>query len=163
MIARFRKLWESRAPRERRFTAVLAIILGVTLYLWLVTEADRARAQLRASVPALQAQAVRLEQQASEHERLRAAPPPAASSIDLSTLVQTQVDAAGLSHTLVSIDSADDNQVRVVFSAVPFADWLDWAAAMQLQQVRFDGGRIEALPEPGMVRVTGAFIRVIAH
>lgn len=163
MRARFRKLWESRAPRERRFTAVLAIILSVTLYLWLVTEADRARAQLRASVPVLQAQAVRLEQQASEHERLRAAPPLAASTDDLRTLTQTQVNAAGLSQTLVSIDAADDNQVRVVFSAVPFADWLNWAAAMQSQQVRFDSGQIEALSEPGMVRVTGTLTRATAH
>ena len=163
MRARILELWESRAPRERMFIAVLAIFLGVTLYLWLVTEADRARTQLRASVPVLRAQSVRLEQQASEHESLRAVPPLAASPDDLSTLMQTQVNAVGLSHALVSIDAADANQVWVVFSAVPFADWLSWVAAMQSQQVRFDGGRIEALPEPGMVSVTGTFIRVTAH
>lgn len=163
MRARILKLWESRAPRERTFIAVLTIVLGVTMYLWLVTEADRARAQLRASVPVLQVQAVRLEQQASENERLRAAPLLAVSPIDLRTLVQTQIDAAGLSHTRVSINAPDTNQVQVVFSAVSFADWLNWVAAMQSQQVWFDGGRIEALPAPGMVGVTGTFIRVTAH
>lgn len=163
MRARILKLWESRAPRERMFIAGLAIVVGVTLYLWLVTEADRARTQLHVSVPQLRAQSVLLEQQASEHESLRAAPFRAAPSDDLRTLMQTQVNATGLSHALVSLDAADANQVQMVFSAVPFADWLNWAAAMQSQQVRFDGGRIEALPEPGMVSVTGTFIRVTAH
>lgn len=163
MRARILELWESRAPRERMSIAMLAIVVGVTLYLWLVMEADRARTQLRASVPLLRLQSVRLEQQASEHESLRAAPPQAASTDDLRTLMQTQVDAAGLSPALVGIDATDTNQVRVVFNAVPFADWLSWVAVMQSQQVRFDSGRIEALPEPGMVSVTGTFIRVTAH
>lgn len=163
MRARILKLWESRAPRERLFIVGLAIVVGITLYLWLLTEADRARTQLRASVPLLRTQSVRLEQQASEHESLRAAPPRAASSEDLRTLMQFQMDAAGLSHALVSLDAADANQVQVIFSAVPFADWLNWVAAMQVQQARLDGGRIEALPEPGMVGVTGTFIRVPVH
>lgn len=163
MRARILKLWESRAPRERMSIALLAIFLSVTLYLWLVVEADRARTQLRASVPVLRAQSVRLEQHASEHESLRAAPPLAASPEDLRTLMQTRINAAGLSHALVSLDAADTNQVQVVFSAVPFVDWLNWVAAMQLQQVRFDGGRVEALSEPGMVSVTGTFIRVTPH
>ena len=163
MRARILKLWESRAPRERMSIALLAIFLSVTLYLWLVVEADRARTQLRASVPVLRAQSVRLEQQASEHENLRAVPPLAASPDDLRTLMQTRINAAGLSHALVSLDAMDANQVQVGFSAVPFADWLNWVVAMQSQQVRFDGGRIEALPEPGMVSVTGTFIRITAH
>lgn len=163
MRARIQKLWESRAPRERMSLTVLAIVLGITLYLWLVMEADRTRTQLRTSVPLLRAQSVRLEQQASEHEILRAVPPLAASPDNLRTLMQAEVNTAGLSHALVSIDAADANQVQVVFSAVPFADWLNWVAAMQSRQVRFDGGRIEALPEPGMVKVTGTFIRITAH
>ena len=59
MRARILKLWESRAPRERMSIALLAIFLSVTLYLWLVVEADRARTQLRASVPVLRAQRIR--------------------------------------------------------------------------------------------------------
>ena len=52
-----------------------------------------------------------------------------------------------------------DDQVQVTFKAVPFADWLKWTVAMQLQRVRFEKGRIEALPEPGIVAVTGTFVR----
>ncbi|ARO87585.1 type II secretion system protein M [Nitrosospira lacus] len=163
MRARVLGLWESRAPRERVFIAVLVVFLGITLYLWLIMEADRARTQLRASVPLLRAQSVRLQQQASEHESLRAAPPLAASTDDLRTLMQTEINTAGLSHALVSIDAADTNQVQVVFSAVPFADWLNWVAAMQSRQIRFDGGRIEALPEPGRVNATGTFMRITVH
>ena len=159
MRAQLRKLWESRAPRERVVIAVLAAILGVALYWGLVQSAGRARVQLRTSVTMFRAQAARLEQQAAELERLRAAPPATASQTDLRTLVQTQAGAAGLARALVRIDAPDANQVQVVFGAVPFADWLNWVAGLQSQQVRLDACRIEALSTPGLVSVTATFIR----
>jgi len=60
---------------------------------------------------------------------------------------------------LNGIDALGDDQVEITFTAVSFADWLKWAVAMQLQRVRFEKGRIEALPEPGIVTVTGTFVR----
>jgi general secretion pathway protein M len=159
MRAQLRKFWESRAPRERVVVAVLAAILGAALYLGLVQSADRARAQLRTAVTMFRAQAARLEQQAAELERLRATPPATASQTDLRTLVQAQADTAGLARALVRIDATDANQVQVVFGAVPFADWLNWVAGLQSQQVRLDACRIEALSTPGLVSVTATFIR----
>ena len=159
MRAQLRKLWESRAPRERMVVATLAVVLGAALYLWLVQSADRARVQLRATVTTLQAQAVRLEQQAVELERLRAAPAALASRTDLRTLVQAQAGAAGLSRALVRMDTPDSNQVQVVFGAVAFADWLAWVAGLQSQHIRLDTCRVEALSTPGLVSVTGIFVR----
>ena len=163
MRAKLRKAWESRAPRERRAIAVLAIILSVILYLWLVTSADRARAQLRSSVPMLRTQAVQLEQHASEHERLRVAPRSSVNPVDLRILLQTQADALGISHALAGIDMQTSDQAQVVMNAVPFAEWLSWVAAMQLQHVRLDSSRIVALPAPGMVNATATFIRIAAQ
>ena len=157
------KVWESRAPRERRALTLLAVILSVTLYFWLITSADQARARLRSSLPALRVEAVELEQQASEYERIKNISSTSSSPGELRALVQSQVDAAGLSHTSLTLNSieAANNQVQVVFNAVPFANWLDWAAGMQLQHVHLETGRIEALSEPGRVKVTATFIRVL--
>jgi general secretion pathway protein M len=159
MNAKLRALWQSRAPRERVVIAVLAVLAGVASYVWLVQAADRAHTRLRASVPALRAQAARLEQQAGDLERLRSAPPAAASKTDLRTLVQAQAGAAGLSRALVRIDSPDANQVVVVFGAVAFADWLNWVAGLTAQQVRLEVCRVEALSTPGLVSVTATLVR----
>ena len=159
MNAQLRTLWQSRAPRERVVIAVLAVVVCVASYIWLVQAADQAHTRLRASVPALRAQAARLEQQAAELERLRSAPPPSASTTDLRTLVQAQANAAGLSGALGRIDAPDTNQVIVVFGAVAFADWLNWIASLRSQQVRLDACRIEALSTPGLVSVTATLVR----
>ena len=159
MRMRLQKAWESRSPRERHALILLAVILSVTLYTWLVTSADQARTRLRSSIPALRVQADELQQHAAEYKRIKATPSVASSTGDLQALVQSQADAAGLSHALNGIDAIGNDQVRLTFQAVPFADWLDWVAAMQLQRIRFEKGQIEALPESGIVTVTGTFIR----
>jgi general secretion pathway protein M len=159
MRARLRTLWESRAPRERLVVAVLTTVLVTLLYLWLVQSAERGRVQLKTSVTALRAQAAGLDQQAAEYERLRATPPVTASATDLRALVQAQAGAAGVSRALQRIDAPDANQVQVVLGAVAFADWLNWVAGLQSQQVRLDTCRIEALSTPGLVSVTATFVR----
>jgi general secretion pathway protein M len=138
------------------------MILSAGLCLGLVSSADRARIRLRSNLPQLRVQAEEFEQQAAEYERIKVTPSPPPSSGDLHALAQTQADILGLSHALNGIDALGDDgddQVQVTFKAVPFADWLKWTVAMQLQRVRFEKGRIEALPEPGMVTVTGTFVR----
>lgn len=159
MKARLRRLWESRAPRERAIIAALAVVLGVLLYIAFVQTAWRARVQLRAGVTTLRAQAAALEQHAAEIERLRAAPAAAASHTDLRTLVQAQADAAGLSRALVRIDAPDADQVVVVFGAVAYADWNNWIVGLKAQHIRVDAGRIEALSTPGLVSVTATLMR----
>ena len=159
MISGLRQAWESRSPRQRAAIAVAAAVLGIALYAWFVHSAGQARQKLNASVAVLRAQALRLDQQALEHARLRAAPAATASSTDLRALAQSRIDAAGLSRALVRIDALDADDVVVVFGAVTFADWLDWIAGLQSQQVRLDACRIEALATPGLVSVTATLAR----
>jgi len=159
MRARLRKAWESRAPRERMVIVTLAMVVAAALYFLLVQSAQQARAQLRSGVTTLRVQAVRLEQQAAELQRLRTAPAISASQTDLRTLVQAQADTAGLSRALVRIDAPDADQVVVVFGAVAFADWLDWIAGLTSQHIRLDACRIEALSTPGLVSVTATLVR----
>ena len=158
MIARLRKLWESRSPRDRVMIAVLAAVL----YLSLLQSAYRARTQLGSSVSVLRAQALRLDADANELARVRSAPAAPAPQTDLRTQVQAQAAAAGLAHALLRIDARDADQVQVVFGSVAFADWLAWVAALQAQRIRLDTGRIEALSTPGLVSVTATFNRTKA-
>lgn len=159
MKAALRRAWESRAPRERMVIAVLAAVLGAASYLWLLHAADRGRGQLSASVAALRTQAVLLDQQAAEFERLRATPAPPAAPADLRTLVQARTDAARLSGTLTRIDAPDADHVRVTFGALSFVDWLGLIAALEAQHVRLEAARIEALAAPGLVSITATFTR----
>jgi general secretion pathway protein M len=159
MKARLLRLWASRSPLERTIVATLAIVLAITLYAVYVKSAERARAQLHASVTTLRTQASHLEQQAAEIGRLRAAPAVSASQTDLRTLVQAQAGDAGLARALVRLDAVDADQVVVVFGAVPFADWLNWIAGLAAQQVRLDSCRIEALSTPGLVSITATLVR----
>jgi len=152
-------LWKSLAPRERIVIAVLTIVLGSALYLWLVQSASRARLQLGAAVAGLHTQASRLDQDASELARLRAAPPLPVAQTELRTLVQAQVGAAGLSHAMTRIDAPDGNQVLVEFGVVAFADWLAWVSTLQAQQVRLAACRVEALSTPGLVSVSATLSR----
>ena len=159
MKERLRGLWQARAPRERVIIAALAVMIVVVLYVSLVYSAGRARPPLRASVLSLRADAARLDQQAGEIERLRAVPPPAASQIDLRTLIQAQAGSAGLASALVRIDAPDANRVQVVFGAVAFPDWLNWVATLNSQNIRVETCRIEALSKPGLVSITATFVR----
>ena len=157
MKAAVRKLWLSRAPRERMVIAVLAALLGIASYVLLLQSADRGRDQLRASVSSLRTQAVLLDQHAAEYARLRAAPAPAASPADLRSVVQGRADAARLA--LARIDAPDADHVRVALGAVPFADWLGLVSALQAQHVRLEAARLEALAAPGLVSVSATFAR----
>jgi general secretion pathway protein M len=160
--AALRKIWQSRAPRERMVIATLAAVLGAASYLLVLHSADRGRGQLRTSVAALRTQASLLEQQAAEHQRLRATPAPPASPTDLRTLVQARTDAARLSGALTRIDAPDADHVQVAFGAVPFADWLEWIAALQAQNISVEAARVEALSAPGMVSATATLSRARA-
>lgn len=159
MKARLRKAWESRSPRDRVVITVLAAVVGAALYVWLADSAYRARIQLGLSVTALRAQAQRLDLDAAELARVRAARAPAAAKADLRTQVQAQITTSGLAGALVRIDATDANHVQVVFGSVAFADWLHWIAALQAQHIRLESGRIEALATTGLVGITATLTR----
>jgi general secretion pathway protein M len=159
MKARLLKLWESRSPRDRMIIALLAALVGAAFYLMLVQAAYRARVQLGSSVSTLRTQALRLDADANELARARAAPAAPAPQSDLRTQVQSLAGAAGLASALLRLDAQNADQVQVVFGSVAFADWLAWIATLQAQRIRLDTGRIEALTTPGLVSVTATLTR----
>ncbi|MDB5903860.1 MAG: type secretion system protein [Betaproteobacteria bacterium] len=162
MSARLRALWALRTTRERTIIAAVAALAGAVLFLWLVLSATRGRAELRAGITALRGEALRLERDAAEIERLRAAPRVAASHSDLRPLVEAQCNAAGVGGAVVRVEAAGPDQVSVVFGALAFADWLSLLQRLEAVHVRLESSRIEALATPGMVGVTATFTRVAA-
>ena len=162
MSARLRALWALRTTRERTVIAAVAALAGAVLLLWLVVAATRGRAELRASVTALRGEALRLDRDAAEIERLRAAPPVSASHSDLRPLVEAQCNGAGVGGAVVRVEAAGPDQVSVVFGAVAFADWLSLLQRLEAVHVRLESSRIEALAATGMVGVTATFTRAAA-
>lgn len=160
MKARLRKMWESRSPRDRAVIAVLAALVAAALYLWLIESGSRARAQLGSSLTVLRAQAQRLDLDANELERLRAARVPPAAATDLRSQVQAQVATSGLAGSLARIDAVDPNHVQVAFGSVAFPEWLEWVTALHAQRIRLEASRVEALSTPGLVGVTATLARI---
>ena len=154
-----RTAWAARSPRERLVLVALAALLGCSAYLLIMRAADRGREQLTARLAVLRVQAARLERQAAEHERLRAAPAASTSPGDLRSLVQARTDAAHLTKAVTRLDALDANHVYIAFGAVSFADWLAWAATLQSERVRIEGARVEALSAPGMVSAAATLTR----
>lgn len=155
----FNQWWVSRSPQERLVIVVAALCLGLALYVWLLQATTHARQRLLPAVSQLRAQALRQGEQADEITRLRAMPATPSSSTELRQLVQRQVDANGLTKSLVSIELVDTHHVKLVFGSVSFADWLTWADTMQAQQLRFAAVRVEAQSAAGQVSVTATLER----
>lgn len=159
MTTRWRALWESRSPRERRLLVVAAAVTVVVLYGAFVLSAERARGPLRADVESLRGQALQLEAQARDYAALQRAPARSASATPLRTLVQDSLEASGLARGVARLEAPDSEHVVVVLGAVGFADWLRWVATLREQHVRLESCRIEALAAPGMVGVSATLAR----
>ena len=158
--APYRAFWQARPRGERVVLAMFAAILAVGLCLWLVYAVDRSRMQLRATVvPVLRERAGLLERQAAEYQRLRAMPAATVSPTDIRALVQAQAGAAGLSKALQSVEAAGADQVKIVFGAIAFADWLNWVQNLESQHIHLESCRIEALAAPGQVSVAATLAR----
>lgn len=159
MIARLRHAWSTRPRRDRLVAGALALVLVAGLYLYLVRVGQDSHSRLRANVASLRVQAMEVEQQAAEIERLRLAPIPSAASSDIKVLVGGLLVAAGISHAVERMDATDEGRVVVVFGAVGFAAWLHWIDSLAAHQLRLDACRIEALSAPGTVGVTATLVR----
>ena len=158
--ARYSAFWQTRPRGERVIIATSAAVLTIGFCLWLVYAVDRSRMELRTSVvPVLRERAGLLERQAAEYQRLRAMPAATVSPTDMRALVQAQAGAAGLSKALQSVEAAGADQVKIVFGAIAFTDWLNWVQNLESQHIHLEACRIEALAAPGQVSVAATLAR----
>lgn len=153
----FRKRhWDGRTVRERRALMLAALVLfPVIAYFLLWQPAHVANTQLRASVPAMRAQAAHLRTQAAEVEMLRHRPRPA--MLDASALKTAIVESAvrhKMRDAISALDAEGPHAVRLTLAAVSFEQWLQWLRDLQQEQhIRAESASIAALPQSGLVKI----------
>lgn len=151
--------WRDASARER--TAVLVaggLALAAALYAFLWEPGMAARKSLGASLPQLRAQLDDMRRQRTDiavlRKELAAAPRPA----DLATLLRASAAQTPFGSTVERIDALPDGRVRVQAASVPFGAWLAWIESLQRQHgVRVAAARMNALEQPGLVRVDASF------
>lgn len=154
-----RNQWRARSPREQQLLAITTTVMVASLTLWLLISGQSAVNALHGSLPALRMQAETVERQASELERLRLLPAPAASAASLLPMVQEMAIIAGLADTLSSLDALDSDRVVVVFGTIAFPMWIDWLHTLSLQGIRVEHITMETLLTPGLVSTRATLLR----
>lgn len=151
------KHWAARPAPERRTIVIAAtLLLPIVYYFLLWQPAHRAVAKLQGTLPALQAQAAKLHDQATEVDALRHRPQLAA--LDAAAL-KSSIEDSALRHqlrpALTALDAQEPNGVRITCDSISFAAWLVWLRGLQQEQhIRADSVSISPLPQAGMVKIS---------
>jgi type II secretory pathway component PulM len=154
-----RSTWAARSNGARTLATAAAALLAIAGYIAFVYAIDASRTRMRSSVAALRADAVKLERNAAELERLRGQGMPQTQQGDLRALIEASARSAGFSQAQMRIDAKAAQEVAVVLGSVSFGAWLAWVADLEKQQVRLETCRIEPMSAAGLVSVTVTFVR----
>lgn len=151
--------WQQLAPRERGLIAWggagLMLALGYA-YLWLPLDAERHK--LRAALPSLRASAAQMQVQADEVLRLKALAVAPVSGAALQSALQQAAQDTGQGAKAPQFGMLDERRVSAAWPAISFDAWSVLVAKLQnSQRIRLESVAVEALPEPGMVRVQAVF------
>jgi type II secretory pathway component PulM len=158
-IARWRGFWGELAARERVLIGVGLLVLlpvGFYLYVWQPVTAERARLAIR--VDQLRGELAQLRADSEEVKRLRMQPPIPAGD----TLENTARQAAarfGLSMAPNALTAQGGDRLLVNLDGVAFDAWVRWLGDLGAQGVSLAACKVEALAEPGQVRVKATLAR----
>ncbi len=150
------EFWRARNSRERWIVLIaggLLLIALIDALLW--QPLLKSRERLRRNVPELRLSAEQVKAQSALAQQLKArAGSNAAQSGDLSQLLTQAAATAGLSKNLSEVRSTDPNRVSVTLESVAFDTWIALLSTMHAQYgAKLESGQLEALPDPGMVKV----------
>lgn len=157
-LERPRLRWQALEPRERGLLGFgLALLLPVTLYLyvWQPMQEERQRLAIRADQ--LREELTVLRTRAEEVKRMRGAPVAAAASLE--NAARQGAAQAGVADRLQGLTPQGADRLEVRFDAVPFDAWLRWLGQLSSQGVVLAACQVEALPTPGMARVRATLAR----
>lgn len=156
MKERFQQFWMQASPRERwliggGFGLLLVVLL--VFYVWQPVVRDRQK--LRANLPQLRANAERMRLNAAEVARLKTLPSSASlPNGGIRGAVENSAAAFRLRDSMSQVSVEGDGRISISMAPVPFDSWVRWLGQLQEQyRIRLESCRIEALPQPGMVRV----------
>ena len=156
-----KKAWDKRPPQERRILAVGAVALAPVVFYYLLWQpAHVAVAKREKTLPLMRLQAELLKRQAVEVETLRQRAQPALLNPNaMKAAIETSAESFQLRGSIESLESAEPNGVRISFSSVSYAKWLDWMRGLQHDQhIRVDTLSVVALPSEGMVKISATLV-----
>lgn len=153
---RLRQYWRQRPPHERVIIAFCAGSIAIALLYALAWKPiEHGRQRLKTELPGLRLAAGKIRLDAAEALRLKNQTPAAALPTANMRQALLQVPAGqdlGSGPGRLSPDEA--GQVKVALTATDFDQWVRWILQTQSQyNVHLHSCRVEALPQPGMVRV----------
>jgi len=154
VLGRLTTDWQRLPAAWRRLAVYVIAIIGGGFFMWFLQTLDHTHTALRRSMPALRAQAALLDQRAVEFTQLRARPPLASATVDLRALVQTELNAAGLTVQADGLEVLEGGRVRVALATVAFADWLSLLERLQTQQVLVEVCSVQVLAMRGRVQAS---------
>ena len=151
--------WQQLAPRERMLIgwggAGLVAALGYA-YVWMPVDAERHK--LRNGLPALRVAAAQVRAQGDEVLRLKAMAVPSLAGAALLNAVEQAARELGSSGKPPQFGLLDERRVSANWPVISFDAWTALAAKLQnVQHVRLESASVDALSEPGMVRVQAVF------
>ncbi len=150
--------WQSRNARERLIlasVASLALLAILYAYAWMPIAEERA--QLRKTLPELQANAAQFGARAEEVERL-STQTAARGTMNVMSVIEGTAKMHNLRDKFSALSAIDANHVRVVSASIAFDAWLTLTRDLQAQGIRADSVQINSLQEgPGLVKLNATF------
>ncbi len=161
MKEKLQQFWMQASPRERwliggGFGLLLVVVL--VFYVWQPIVRDRQK--LRASLPQLRANAEQMRLNAAEVGRLKTLPASAAlPKGGMRGAVENSAAAFKMRDSMSQVSVEGDGRISITMASVPFDNWVRWLGHLQEQyRIRLESCRIEALPQPGMVRIKAVLV-----
>lgn len=156
MKERFQQFWMQASPRERWLVGGgfgLLLIVLLVFYVWQPIVRDRQK--LRANLPQLRINAEQMRLNAAEVVRLKTLPSSASlPNGGIRGAVEKSAVAFKLRDSMGQISMEGDGRISISMATVTFDNWVRWLGHLQEQyRIRLESCRVEALPQPGMVRI----------
>lgn len=122
------QFWSERAPREKALLAGGGAIAAIAvLYLLAIEPAATGIARLERGLPAMRAQAARMEALLGEVKTLKSrAPVATVSTTEARVALEKSLAAAGLKASRMV--PLADGDLQLTFANVPYATWAAWLA-----------------------------------
>jgi type II secretory pathway component PulM len=151
--------WKACSARERvAVAAVVILVTGTALYLFLWKPGMAARKSLSEILPRLRAQLEDMRWQRDElaalRKKLGASSPPG----DIAVVLRASAAQAPFAPAVERIESLSGGKARMQAGPLPFDAWLAWMENLQRELgIRLEACRVNALDQPGTVRLEAIF------
>jgi type II secretory pathway component PulM len=156
-----RNFWQERSERERWIAAGAgALTLALILFFFVWQPINQERLRLHKRVPELQATLQRMQAQAHEVKSLQSRPKP----VSLELALEESSKEIGLSNLKGAFRSDGPDRVRININTIEFNKWMAWMGKLQNERaIRIESAHVEALPEPGMVKINSLLTSSADH